>query len=163
RPGRRGQFRHDRENRLPHDVLVVDEASMVSLTMMARLLAAVGDGTRLVLVGDPHQLASVDAGAVLADIAEGLAGPGGTGPGTASGRQGADAGNDRSEPVGLTPAPRAAGDPGVPNGARPGARSGTGVVLLRHIWRFGGGIAALAEAVRAGDVTAAAEVLDSGV
>lgn len=66
------RFRHHRENRLPHDVIVVDEASMVSLTMMARLLEAVRPQSRLLLVGDPHQLASVEAGAVLADVVDGL-------------------------------------------------------------------------------------------
>jgi exodeoxyribonuclease V alpha subunit len=70
--GSRNRFRHDRRNRLPHDVIVVDETSMVSLTMMARLLEAVRSDCRLVLVGDPDQLASVEAGAVLADLVEGL-------------------------------------------------------------------------------------------
>ena len=74
RPTRRSRFRHDRDNRLPHDVIVVDETSMVSLTMMARLLEAVRPETRLILVGDPDQLASVEAGAVLADLVEGLGG-----------------------------------------------------------------------------------------
>ena len=45
---------------------------MVSLTMMARLLEALRADTRLILVGDPDQLASVEAGAVLADLVEGL-------------------------------------------------------------------------------------------
>ena len=58
----------------PHDVVVVDETSMVSLTMMARLLEAVRPDARLVLVGDPDQLASVEAGAVLADLVDGLGG-----------------------------------------------------------------------------------------
>ena len=72
RPDTSARFRHHRGNRLPHDVIVVDEASMVSLTMMARLLEAVRPHTRLVLVGDPDQLASVEAGAVLADLVDGL-------------------------------------------------------------------------------------------
>jgi exodeoxyribonuclease V alpha subunit len=67
-PGR-GRFRHDRYDRLPYDVVVVDETSMVSLTMMARLLDAVRPDARVVLVGDPDQLASVEAGAVLGDLA----------------------------------------------------------------------------------------------
>jgi exodeoxyribonuclease V alpha subunit len=73
RPDTSSRFRHNRDNRLPHDVIVVDETSMVSLTMMARLLEAVRPDSRLVLVGDPDQLASVEAGAVLADLVEGLA------------------------------------------------------------------------------------------
>ncbi len=72
RPDTSARFRHHRENRLPHDVVVVDETSMVSLTMMARLLEAVRPETRLLLVGDPDQLTSVEAGAVLADLVEGL-------------------------------------------------------------------------------------------
>ncbi|WP_205876403.1 exodeoxyribonuclease V subunit alpha [Mycobacterium camsae] len=72
RPDTSSRFRHHRGNRLPHDVIVVDETSMVSLTMMARLLESVRPQTRLLLVGDPDQLASVEAGAVLADLVDGL-------------------------------------------------------------------------------------------
>jgi exodeoxyribonuclease V alpha subunit len=72
KPDTSARFRHHRGNRLPHNVIVVDETSMVSLTMMARLLEAVRPQTRLVLVGDPDQLASVEAGAVLADLVDGL-------------------------------------------------------------------------------------------
>ncbi|OBI12717.1 exodeoxyribonuclease V subunit alpha [Mycobacterium sp. E2497] len=72
RPDTSVRFRHHRANRLPHDVIVVDETSMVSLTMMARLLEAVRADARLILVGDPDQLASVEAGAVLADLVDGL-------------------------------------------------------------------------------------------
>ncbi|CAN5798697.1 exodeoxyribonuclease V subunit alpha [soil metagenome] len=68
RPGSRSRFRHHRDNRLPYDVVVVDETSMVSLTLMSRLLEAVRPEARLVLVGDPDQLASVEAGAVLGDL-----------------------------------------------------------------------------------------------
>ena len=72
-PSSRGRFRHHADNRLPYDVVVVDEMSMVSLTLMARLLEAVRPDARLVLVGDPDQLSSVEAGAVLADITGALA------------------------------------------------------------------------------------------
>jgi exodeoxyribonuclease V alpha subunit len=72
RPDSSSRFRHDRGNRLPQDVIVVDETSMVSLTMTARLLEAVRPDARLVLVGDADQLASVEAGAVLADLVDGL-------------------------------------------------------------------------------------------
>jgi len=74
RPDNSSRFRQNRENRLPHDVIVVDETSMVSLTLMARLLEAVRPDSRLVLVGDADQLASVEAGAVLADLVDGLGG-----------------------------------------------------------------------------------------
>jgi exodeoxyribonuclease V alpha subunit len=76
RPDSSSRFRHDRANRLPHDVIVVDETSMVSLTLMARLLEAVRPDARLILVGDADQLASVEAGAVLADLVDGLSGRG---------------------------------------------------------------------------------------
>jgi exodeoxyribonuclease V alpha subunit len=68
RPGAHSRFRHDRTNRLPHDVVIVDETSMVSLSLMARLVEAVRRDARLILVGDPAQLASIEAGAVLGDI-----------------------------------------------------------------------------------------------
>ena len=71
RPDSGTRFRHHRGNRLPHDVVLVDEASMISLTHMARLLEALRPTTRLVLVGDPDQLVSVDAGAVLGDLVAG--------------------------------------------------------------------------------------------
>ena len=67
-PGSVSRFRHNRDNPLPHDVVIVDETSMVSLPLMAKLLDAVRPGARLVLVGDPAQLASVEAGSVLADV-----------------------------------------------------------------------------------------------
>jgi len=68
RPGSHSRFRHGRGNRLPHDVVIVDETSMVSLSLMARLVDAVRSDARLVLVGDPGQLTSIEAGAVLGDI-----------------------------------------------------------------------------------------------
>src|SRR5205807_3058567 len=68
RPGSHSRFAHHRGNRLPHDVVIVDETSMVSLSLMARLVEAVRRDARLVLVGDPGQLASIEAGVVLADI-----------------------------------------------------------------------------------------------
>ena len=67
---RRGGFRHNRDNRLSCDVLVVDEASMVDLQLMASLLEALRDDARVILLGDRNQLASVEAGAVLADICD---------------------------------------------------------------------------------------------
>jgi exodeoxyribonuclease V alpha subunit len=68
RPDSNSRFRHDRNQRLPHDVVIVDETSMVSLSLMARLIEALRATARLVLVGDPGQLASIEAGAVLGDI-----------------------------------------------------------------------------------------------
>ncbi|MEN1942062.1 exodeoxyribonuclease V subunit alpha [Luteimonas sp. MJ174] len=62
------RFRHHADNPLPFDVVVVDEASMIDLPLMAKLVEAVPDGARLVLLGDPDQLPSVEAGDVLAGI-----------------------------------------------------------------------------------------------
>jgi exodeoxyribonuclease V alpha subunit len=75
----RGRFAHHAHNRLPHDLVIVDEMSMVSLPMAAKLLAAVDDGATVVLVGDPFQLESIEAGTVLADVV----GPAVPGDGTA--------------------------------------------------------------------------------
>lgn len=61
-------FYHDHHNRLPVDVLIVDEASMVSLPLMTKLLLATPAEGRIILLGDRNQLASVEAGAVLGDI-----------------------------------------------------------------------------------------------
>lgn len=62
-------FRHDADRPLAHDVIVIDEASMVSLPLMDAVLSALGPQARLILVGDAGQLASVDAGSVLGDVA----------------------------------------------------------------------------------------------
>ena len=68
-------FRHTPDNPLPLDVLVVDEASMVDLPLMCKLVEAVADGTQLIALGDADQLPSVEAGDVLAAILA-AAGPG---------------------------------------------------------------------------------------
>jgi exodeoxyribonuclease V alpha subunit len=70
-PGQSG-FRHDRKNQLACDALVVDEASMIDLPLMARLLEALRADTRVILLGDRDQLASVEAGAVMSDICAGI-------------------------------------------------------------------------------------------
>jgi exodeoxyribonuclease V alpha subunit len=90
------KFRHDRSEPLPFDLVVVDETSMVDLPVMAKLIDAIPPHARLVLLGDRHQLASVEAGTVLADICG--SGEGGVGPHdavvflTESRRFGADSG-----------------------------------------------------------------------
>ncbi len=118
RPGSHSRFAHDRGNRLPHDVVIVDETSMVSLSLMARLVEAVRPDARLILVGDPGQLASIEAGVVLADI---------VGPAT---------------------------DPGA------GGEAKRGIVVLDRVYRYGGGIARLADAIRRGDGDAAVAALN---
>ncbi len=70
------RFRHDARHPVPYDVVIVDEASMVSLPLMAKLVDAVDDRSRLILLGDRDQLASVEAGAVFGDIC----GPAGSRP-----------------------------------------------------------------------------------
>ncbi|SMG31497.1 DNA helicase/exodeoxyribonuclease V, alpha subunit [Rhodococcus rhodochrous J3] len=143
----RTRFRYHAGNHLPYDVIVVDETSMVSLTMMCRLLEAVRPDTRLVLVGDPDQLASVDAGAVLADL---VGRPVGGALDPVFERVVARdlaAADDPAEAA-FTPAER--------------ARLGGGVVRLSRGRRFGGAIAELAVAVRKGDGDAVLDILRSG-
>lgn len=141
RPDSHGRFKHDRHNRLPFDVVVVDETSMVSLTLMSRLLEAVRPDARLVLVGDPDQLASVEAGAVLGDLVH------------RASRSGPD---DRGRllaglfPHDLQPAGEVE------------AELRNDVVRLRTPHRFGGAIGKLAQAVRSGDPVAVLDVLRSG-
>jgi exodeoxyribonuclease V alpha subunit len=144
-PGNRTRFRHNRDNQLPHDVIVVDETSMVSLSLMARLLEAIRPGARIVLVGDPEQLASVEAGAVLGDI---------VGPAS------------RELCMGAPMRMRIEGDTGYEVSASgatvPHSAVGDGIVVLRYVHRHGGAIAELARAIQRGDQDAAIEVLGQG-
>ncbi|UQN43525.1 exodeoxyribonuclease V subunit alpha [Agarivorans sp. B2Z047] len=66
-PGR-AEFRHHADNPLALDLLVVDEASMIDMPLMVKLLAAMPKQARIILLGDKDQLASVEAGAVLGDL-----------------------------------------------------------------------------------------------
>jgi exodeoxyribonuclease V alpha subunit len=66
------QFRYNRDNPMGWDVVVVDEASMVDLAMMSKLVDAIKPGARLILLGDKDQLASVESGAVLGDFIRSL-------------------------------------------------------------------------------------------
>ncbi len=133
RPDSSSRFRHDRTAHLPHDVVVVDESSMVALSLMARLAEAVRPDARLVLVGDPQQLVAIEAGAVLGDV---------VGDAAAGLRLSAPR---RERLAALTSRPVDADDPPA------GARVADGVVVLDRVHRFGTGIAALAEAIRRGD------------
>ncbi|MBL1073971.1 exodeoxyribonuclease V subunit alpha [Nocardia sp. 2] len=144
--GGAGRFRHNEFNRLPYDVIVVDETSMVSLTMMSRLLPAVRPDARLVLVGDPDQLASVDAGAVLADLVAGPV-PGKANP-VLDTILGGEFQSTATHPGVLTPRER--------------DRLRGGIVRLTRGRRFGGRIADLAVAVRNGDADTAVELLRAG-
>lgn len=64
------RFRHDEENPVPYDVVIVDEASMVDQALMSKLVTALLDDARLIMLGDKDQLASVEAGSVMGDICE---------------------------------------------------------------------------------------------
>lgn len=66
--GRRTRFAHDSERPLNHDLVIIDETSMVPLQLMARLFEALGSRSRLLLVGDDAQLESVESGSVLRDL-----------------------------------------------------------------------------------------------
>jgi exodeoxyribonuclease V alpha subunit len=74
-PSRTPQFAHGPDSTLDFDLVVIDEVSMMSSSLMQRLLSALGPRTEIRLVGDPDQLASVESGTVLADIAEACADP----------------------------------------------------------------------------------------
>lgn len=63
-----GRFRHHRDNPLPFDVIVIDEASMIDVALAAHLLEAVAPDARLIMLGDKDQLAAVEAGAVFAEL-----------------------------------------------------------------------------------------------
>ena len=63
-----GEFRHHADRRLPIDVLVVDEASMLDLALAVHLIEAVPDDARIILLGDKDQLAAVESGAVFAEL-----------------------------------------------------------------------------------------------
>jgi len=136
-------FAHDRGNPLDIDVLIVDEASMVHLEMMAALLDALPSGATLVLLGDKDQLASVEAGAVLGDLCHD-----------------AQAGRYDADTIGFVQA--ASGEAIPPAYAGDGGPLAQQTVMLRRSRRFGGPIGRLALAVNAGDVDAAVAVLREG-
>lgn len=145
RPDSSSRFRHDRSNRLPHDVVIVDETSMVSLSLMARLLEAARTDAKVILVGDPEQLASVEAGAVLGDI---------VGPAVDGMAMSAATAGTLERLTGTRPGPSASGHQGG------GIADGT--VILSANFRFTGALAELASAVRKGDANSAIEVLTKG-
>jgi exodeoxyribonuclease V alpha subunit len=149
RPGSVG-FRHDRDTPLPVDAVVVDEASMVDLALMAKLVQAVPRQARLILLGDKDQLASVEAGAVLGDICGGS-------PGISPDfrrRLLAVAGQE----------PSAADGPGGGPAAQDGPPIQDAIVELTQSYRFSqvGGIGRLAGLVNAGDGRAALDLLERG-
>jgi exodeoxyribonuclease V alpha subunit len=135
-PGRLAEFRHGRDRPLVADVVLVDEASMVDVALMARLFDALQPATRVILLGDQDQLASVEAGAVLGDIC--------------------NAGSDASRQ-----APRATSDerPAAGTGTIRDC-----IVHLTRSRRYGpqSGIGRLARAINTGDADGALAVLRDG-
>jgi len=68
---RGNNFKFDQNNHLPYDLVIVDEASMLDIHMWVRLIRALGPDTKLVVMGDKDQLASVEAGSILGDLCHG--------------------------------------------------------------------------------------------
>jgi exodeoxyribonuclease V alpha subunit len=140
------EFWHHARNPLVTDVVLVDEASMVDVALMSRLVAAVPPRARLILLGDQDQLASVEAGAVLGDIC--------------------NTGAPRSYSQALVEqVARLTGDQ-LPRSAE--APRATGIwdciVQLTHSYRYGpqSGIGTLARAINSGDTDTTLEILESG-
>jgi exodeoxyribonuclease V alpha subunit len=139
-------FRFDGKNPLPADVVVVDEASMVDLALLSKLVQAVPPSSKIILLGDKDQLASVEAGAVFGDICD----------------TGKDHGFSRDfsglyqkvtgEKIGK----------GADGQNEPGMRDS--IVQLRKSYRFGpsSGIGEISRAVNEGDSTRAVQLLKSG-
>lgn len=136
------EFRHHAENTLVTDLVLVDEASMVNLSLMRRLVDALPSQARLILLGDMDQLASVEAGAVLGDICN-------------TGRARAYSSSFREEILSSGGGALPAGESGVRG-------IGDCVAKLEKSYRFQGeaGIGVLAKAINAGDAAAAMDVLE---
>ena len=142
RPGR-VQPRHHAKFPLLYDVVIIDEASMIDLPMMARTFEALAPGARIVLIGDKDQLHSVESGMVLGDIC------GGRAHAQLSEARGAELDDG--------------GVVNVPVSAKTGGRIADHIVYLEksHRVQDDGGISKLASAVNSGDVDSAMRLLDS--
>jgi exodeoxyribonuclease V alpha subunit len=136
-------FVHHAGNPLDVDVLIVDEASMVHLEMMAALLDALPAHAMLVLLGDKDQLASVEAGAVLGDLCF-------------------DADQGNFDALSLAYVDSASGEQLPSEYLGNGGALAQQTVMLRHSRRFGGPIGQLALAVNRGDAALAQDILRSG-
>ncbi len=139
-------FRHDADHPLAADAVVVDEASMVDLALFSRLVQALPARTRLILLGDRDQLASVEAGAVLGDICD-------------TGRDHGYSSSHRIRYEKITGETLPAAEPGEES-----AVLGDCIATLRKSWRFGegSGIGAVGRAVNEGDGRRALEAARSG-
>ena len=136
------RFRHHRDNPLRVDAVVVDEASMVDMALMSKLVSAMPPHARLILLGDRDQLASVEAGAVLADICD-----------AGSGGYSGEFLQRLEEAAGIRLAESS-------QGVGPGG-IGDCIVELKRSYRFAsdGGMGELSRAVNAGDSTRAGAIL----
>ena len=140
RPGI-SRYTYHAGNRLPYDVVIVDEASMVDVALMARLVSALPDEARLILLGDKDQLASVEAGAVLGNIC--------------------DSGHEHVFSKDFADRVASLSGVEVPSEAGDGTAMRDSVVILRKIRRFAGdsAIGRLAVAVNAGDPAQAMSII----
>jgi exodeoxyribonuclease V alpha subunit len=136
------RFKHNRHHRLAADIVIVDEASMIHLEMMASLLEALPDNAQLILLGDKDQLASVEAGSVMGDLCRGAE----------------NAAYDHDARAWIE---RYAGEK-LPPSAAVGTHINQQTVMLRYSHRFGerSGIGQLARAVNAGDSIQAQAILN---
>jgi exodeoxyribonuclease V alpha subunit len=136
------RFKHNRHHRLAADIVIVDEASMIDLEMMASLLEALPDNAQLILLGDKDQLASVEAGSVMGDLCRGA--------------ENAAYGNDARIWIEKYSGER------LPPSTAVGTHINQQTVMLRYSHRFGehSGIGRLARAVNAGDSVQAQAILN---
>jgi exodeoxyribonuclease V alpha subunit len=143
RPNSR-QYKYNQHNRLVADVVIVDEASMIDLEMMAALLAALPDTASLILLGDKDQLASVEPGSVLGDLCHG-------------------AGALAYDQSTLAWIENYASEPLPANPASQGQVYNQQTTVLQHSYRFDdkSGIGNLAKAVNAGDYPKVAAILNA--
>jgi len=139
------RYLHDRNNPLVADIIIVDEASMIDLEMMASLLDALADSTQLILLGDKDQLASVEAGSVMGDLCSG------------------------AENAAYDEQPRQWISSHTGEVLKQPASAGSAInqqtVMLRYSHRFGehSGIGQLAKAVNHGDVSSANAILSDSI
>jgi len=138
------EFRHNRENPLIHDVVVVDECSMGDMALMCRLVQAVKPGAQLILLGDKDQLSSVEGGAVFGDICGGIEG--------VYTKSFIDNG---SKLFGIN----------IPEAASEGNKTtvmNNALVVLKKSYRFSGrsGIGMLADLIKKGDAQGALDILN---
>ncbi len=136
------EFYYNEENRLPHDVIIVDECSMVDIPLMAKLCKAIKQDARIILVGDKDQLSSVEAGAFFGDVCWG-----------ASEYAYTDRGKQLLQECGVA----------IVDTNKKIHPIRDNIVILQKTYRFdaGSGIAALAEAIRNNNEEKALAVLDN--